>query len=66
MEFIKCVRGWHLDNSLIFEYGREYPIIDEYIDGDKGVQSYQILNTRNNIAIWFHSGSDYFNIDFIK
>ena len=60
---IKCIKDWTLNNKLIFKKNWNYPYIEEKINVDTRIKSLLVCN--DEIRIWFHSGSEYFNIDFI-
>lgn len=62
---LKCKKDWYLDDKLIFQYNWIYPVIEERINGDKRIISYKVYESYDEIGIWFHSGSDYFDIEFI-
>jgi len=67
---MECKKDWYLNNVIIFEKGWHYPIKDHHMDGDKNIQAFQIssgsLDDEDSLLIWFWSGSDYFEIEYLN
>ena len=66
---MKCKKDWYLNGRLIFQKNWNYPVKDYQIDGDKNIQAFKIskvsLDDEDSIYIWFWSGSEYFEIDYL-
>lgn len=66
---MECKKDWYLDGKLIFQKGWNYPIENHQMNGDKNIQAFKISNgghDENNICVWFWSGSEYFEIDYLN
>lgn len=61
---IICVKNWELEDEIVFIQDWDYPIEKMRVNGETKVISYLICN--DDISIWFHSGSEYFDIGFSK
>jgi hypothetical protein len=66
---MKCKKDWYLGGKLIFQKGWNYPVKDHQINGDKKIQGFKICNgdpeDEDSLGVWFWSGSDYFDIDYL-
>lgn len=62
---IECIKDWIINGVVIFEKGEFYPYKNFELNGDNRTKGYKMYEDTYGFKIWFWSGSEYFNIDYI-
>jgi len=62
-EKLICKKDWILNGKIGYTKGKEYEIIDKEINNH--FNSILIKADGCNFEGWFHSGSDYFDVDLL-